>query len=113
MPFAGGRIQYAKMDEVKLTHLALTDSRGVKREIVLNLEHLLPCFVGGFGTQDERSIRVLLLRNGRQERRFTECSWIEEFLRIVKIPSFRYCVSDSALVLSTVFTVGENPTSKM
>jgi len=40
MPFAGGRIQYAKMDEVKLTHLALTDSRGVKREIVLNLEHL-------------------------------------------------------------------------
>jgi hypothetical protein len=56
MPFAGGRIQYAKMDEVKLTRLALSDSRGVKCEIVLTLEHLLPCFVGGVEIQDQPNI---------------------------------------------------------
>lgn len=38
--FAGGPIQYAKLDEVKLTRLILNDSTGAKREFILNLEHL-------------------------------------------------------------------------
>ena len=40
LSFAGGPIQYAKLDEVKLTRLILNDSTGAKREFVLNLEHL-------------------------------------------------------------------------
>jgi len=38
--FAGGPVQYAKLDEVKLTRMILNDTTGAKREIVLNLEHL-------------------------------------------------------------------------
>jgi hypothetical protein len=38
--FAGGPVQYAKLDEVKLTRLILNDSTGRKREIVFDLEHL-------------------------------------------------------------------------
>jgi len=38
--FAGGPVQYAKLDEVKLTRLILNDSTGAKQEIILNLEHL-------------------------------------------------------------------------
>jgi len=33
-------VQYAKLDEVKLTRMILNDTTGAKREIVLNLEHL-------------------------------------------------------------------------
>jgi RNase P/RNase MRP subunit p30 len=38
--FAGGPVQYAKLDEVKLTRLILNDSAGAKQEFILNLEHL-------------------------------------------------------------------------
>lgn len=38
--FAGGPVQYAKLDEVKLTRLILNDSTAAKREFILNLEHL-------------------------------------------------------------------------
>ena len=38
--FAGGPVQYAKLDEVKLTRLIMNDSTGRKREIVFDLEHL-------------------------------------------------------------------------
>jgi protein involved in polysaccharide export with SLBB domain len=38
--FAGGPVQYAKLDEVKLTRLILNDSTGRKREILFDLEHL-------------------------------------------------------------------------
>jgi hypothetical protein len=38
--FAGGPVQYAKLDEVKLTRMILNDTTGAKQEIVLNLEHL-------------------------------------------------------------------------
>ena len=36
----GGPVQYAKLDEVKLTRLMLNDSTGRKREIIFDLEHL-------------------------------------------------------------------------
>jgi NADH:ubiquinone oxidoreductase subunit F (NADH-binding) len=38
--FAGGPVQYAKLDEVKLTRMILNDTTGAKQEIILNLEHL-------------------------------------------------------------------------
>jgi hypothetical protein len=38
--FAGGPVQYAKLDEVKLTRQILNDSTGAKQEFILNLEHL-------------------------------------------------------------------------
>ena len=38
--YAGGPVQYAKLDEVKLTRQILNDSTGAKREFILNLEHL-------------------------------------------------------------------------
>lgn len=38
--FAGAPVQYAKLDEVKLTRLMLNDSTGAKREFIFNLEHL-------------------------------------------------------------------------
>jgi len=38
--FAGGPVQYAKLDEVKLTRLILNGSTRAKRELMLNLEYL-------------------------------------------------------------------------
>jgi len=38
--FAGGPVQYAKLDEVKVTRLILNDSTGAKREFILDLDHL-------------------------------------------------------------------------
>jgi hypothetical protein len=38
--FAGGPVQYAKLDEVRLTRMILNDTTGAKQEIILNLEHL-------------------------------------------------------------------------
>ncbi len=40
LSFAGGPIEYAKMDEVKITRFVKNNSTITKREIVLNLEQL-------------------------------------------------------------------------
>ena len=40
LSFAGGPIEYAKMDEVKITRIIRNDSTSSKREIILDLERL-------------------------------------------------------------------------
>ena len=38
--FAGGPVQYAKLDEVQLTRLIEKDTSGARQEIIIDLEHL-------------------------------------------------------------------------
>jgi protein involved in polysaccharide export with SLBB domain len=38
--YAGGPVQYAKLDEVKLTRFVMNDSTGAKEELTIDLEHL-------------------------------------------------------------------------